>query len=97
MTQVFATSASPPDAARQYDEIFRVVQLFLDGEAKGDAAKLREAAHPDTRMFGSVGGARYDMPIAEFIDLAVKESPATREITVRASFPCSRQETPPWP
>jgi hypothetical protein len=72
MTQVPDTQA-PPDAVREYDEVSRVVQLFLDGEAKGDAAKLQEAAHPDARMFGSVGDDRYDMPIAEFIELAVKE------------------------
>jgi hypothetical protein len=64
---------SPADAVRDYDEVRRVVQLFLDGEAKGDVAKLEEASHPDARMFGSVGGARYDMPIAEFIKLAADE------------------------
>ena len=73
MTQTHASQAGPADAVRDYDEVRRVVQLFLDGEAKGDAAKLQEASHPDARMFGSVGGSRYDMPIAEFIGLAVKE------------------------
>lgn len=73
MTHVLGSQATPADAVREHDEVSRVVQLFLDGEAKGDAAKLEEAAHPDARMFGSVGGARYDMPIAEFIELAVKE------------------------
>jgi hypothetical protein len=73
MTQVAGSQASPTDAVHEYDEVRRVVQLFLDGEAKGDVAKLREAAHPDARMFGSVGGTRYDMPIAEFVELAAKE------------------------
>ncbi len=61
------------DAVHEYDEVRRVVQLVLDGEAKGDVAKLREASHPEARMFGSVGGIRYDMSIAEFIELAAKE------------------------
>ena len=73
MGQVLGSQAGPADAVREYDEVRRVVQLFLDGEAKGDAAKLREASHPDARMFGSVGGTRYDMPIAEFIGLATQE------------------------
>jgi hypothetical protein len=66
-------NAGAADAVRAYDEVRRVVQLFLDGEAQGDAAKLRDAAHPDARMFGGVGGTRYDMPIAEFIELAARE------------------------
>ncbi len=71
MTQVLG--AAPVDAVVEYDEVRRVVQLFLDGEAQGDAARLKEASHPDARMFGSVAGTRYDMPIAEFIELAVRE------------------------
>ena len=73
MGQMVGNQAGRADAVREYDEVRRVVQLFLDGEAKGDAAKLREASHPDARMFGSVSGTRYDMPIAEFIELAAKE------------------------
>ena len=73
MTEAPGSQTGPADAVREYDEVRRVVQLFLDGEAKGDAAKLKEASHPDARMFGSVGGTRYDMPIAEFVELAAKE------------------------
>ena len=73
MSQALGSQTSPADAVRDYDEVHRVVQLFLDGESKGDAAKLREASHPDARMFGSVGATRYDMPIADFIELAAKE------------------------
>jgi hypothetical protein len=65
--------AGSADAVREYDEVRRVVQLFLDGEAKGDAAKLEEASHADARMFGAVGATRYDMPIVEFIKLAASE------------------------
>lgn len=73
MGRALGSQATPADAVREYDEVRRVVQLFLDGEAKGDAAMLREASHPDARMFGAVGSTRYDMPIAEFIELAAQE------------------------
>src|SRR5215210_5845428 len=53
-----------------YDAICRVLQLCTEGEAKGDVAKLREAFHPDARMFGSIAGERYDVPIEELFALA---------------------------
>jgi hypothetical protein len=54
----------------EYDAICRTVQLCLDGEARGDVDKLRAAFHPDARMFGSLAGERYDVPIQELFDLA---------------------------
>ena len=56
-----------------YDAIHRVLQLCTEGEAKGDVAKLREAFHPDARMFGSIAGTRYDVPIDELFELAKSE------------------------
>ena len=56
-----------------YDAICRVLQLCTDGEAKGDVAKLREAFHADARMFGSIAGTRYDIPIEELFELAERE------------------------
>ncbi len=56
-----------------YDAIHRVLQLCTEGEAKGDVAKLREAFHPDARMFGSIAGTRYDVPIEELFELAESE------------------------
>jgi hypothetical protein len=53
-----------------YDAIHRVLQLCTEGEAKGDVAKLREAFHAEARMFGSLAGERYDVPIEELFDLA---------------------------
>lgn len=53
-----------------YDAIHRVLQLCTEGEAKGDVAKLREAFHADARMFGSLAGERYDVPIEELFELA---------------------------
>ena len=56
-----------------YDAISRVLQLCTAGEAKGDVAKLREAFHADARMFGSISGERYDVPIEELFKLAESE------------------------
>ena len=56
-----------------YDAIHRVLQLCTEGEAKGDVAKLREAFHPDARMFGSISGEREDVPIEELFAEAESE------------------------
>jgi hypothetical protein len=58
------------DVVSDYDAICRVAQLCTEGEAKGDVAKLQEVFHVDARMFGSIAGARYDVPIAELFALA---------------------------
>jgi phage gp36-like protein len=62
-----ATEAS---VVSDYDAIVSVAQLCTEGEAKGDAAKLRQAFHADARMFGSLAGTRYDVPIEELFSLA---------------------------
>src|SRR5919199_905152 len=56
-----------------YDAICRVLQLCTQGEAKGDVAKLQQAFHEDARMFGSISGERYDVPIEELFELAESE------------------------
>ena len=63
-------TASAADVVGDYDAICRVLQLCTEGEAKGDVAKLQEAFHADARMFGSLAGTRYDVPIAELFALA---------------------------
>jgi hypothetical protein len=55
-----------------YEAISAVVQLYIDGSAKGDGAKLRAAFHPDARMYGQAGGRRVDLPIEKFIAMAEK-------------------------
>src|SRR5215207_7289695 len=65
-----ANTGVAADVVGDYDAICRVLQLCTDGEAKGDVAKLREAFHEDARMFGSLAGTRYDVPIAELFALA---------------------------
>jgi Putative lumazine-binding len=56
-----------------FEAISRVLQKCTEGEAKGDVAKLKEAFHEDARMFGSIAGERYDVPIAELFALAESE------------------------
>lgn len=70
MSQLMETGTDRPTGVDEYDAIRRTVQLCLDGEATGDVGKLREAFHPDARMFGSLAGERYDVPITELFDLA---------------------------
>jgi hypothetical protein len=69
--------AGTQDVARvdEHDAIAEVLQLYMDGCARGDAAKLRRAFHPDARMFGSAGGARVDVPIEAMIQMA-EQTPA---------------------
>ncbi len=70
MVQEIARTSGTVDLVRDYDAICRVLQLCTDGEARGDVAKLKEAFHEDARMFGSLAGERYDVPIAELFALA---------------------------
>src|SRR5688572_15410205 len=53
--------------AQETEQITRAVDLYVEGVGEGDAAKLREAFHPEARMWGSLGGQRFDIPIAEMI------------------------------
>jgi hypothetical protein len=70
MAAQHAVSAQQEETIREYDDIARVVQLYMDGSARGDVAKLKEAFHPDARMFGSLAGTRYDVPIQELFKMA---------------------------
>lgn len=73
MAQANEGKTGTADVVDDYDAISRVVQLCTEGEAKGDVAKLREAFHADARMFGSLAGERYDVPIEELFELAESE------------------------
>ena len=59
------------DVIDDHDEIVKVLQLYIDGASKGDATKLKQAFHPAARMFGQLAGARVDIPISEFVAMAV--------------------------
>ena len=73
MAQANEGNIGAADVVDDYDAICRVLQLCTEGEAKGDVAKLREAFHADARMFGSIAGTRYDVPIEELFELAESE------------------------
>jgi hypothetical protein len=70
MARAIKDNICAADVVSDYDAICRVAQLCTEGEAKGDVAKLREAFHADARMFGSLAGTRYDVPIEELFALA---------------------------
>ncbi len=72
-------SGTPID---DYDAIAATVQLYIDGSAQGDAAKLTEGFHPDAQMYGAIGDDRYDEPITEYIKLMV-ESPGGETLRAR--------------
>jgi Putative lumazine-binding len=65
-----------------HDAIAATLQMYIDGSAQGDAAKLTEAFHPDAQMYGAVGDQRYDEPITEYIKL-VTETPSDADGTFR--------------
>ena len=67
----------------EYDAITKVLQLYIDGSAQGDAAKLEQAFHADARMFGALAGHRVDIPIQELFELTAK-GPADTDGTFRA-------------
>ena len=73
MTQANEGNVGVTSVVDDYDAIHRVLQLCTEGEAKGDVAKLREAFHADARMFGSLAGDRFDVPIEELFKLAESE------------------------
>lgn len=66
-----------------FDAIAATVQMYIDGSAQGDAAKLAEAFHPDAQMYGAVGEQRFDMPITDYIEL-VADAPGDVGGTFRA-------------
>ncbi len=70
--------------ATENETIIGTVQLYIDGVATGDAAKLEQAFHPDARMYGAVDGQRFDVPIADMIK-EVESQPANTDGSFRAS------------
>jgi hypothetical protein len=65
-----------------HDAIAATVQLYIDGSAEGDAAKLSEGFHSDAQMYGAIGDDRYDEPITEYIKL-MAESPGGETLQAR--------------
>jgi hypothetical protein len=55
--------------ATDREAITRTVQLYIDGSSTGDVSKLKEAFHEQAWMFGSLGGQRVDIPIAQMFEM----------------------------
>jgi hypothetical protein len=55
-----------------YDAIVKVLRLYMEGSARGEPDKLKEAFHPDSRMFGSLGGKRVDVPIQALFEMTAQ-------------------------
>jgi hypothetical protein len=64
-------SATITDAGR----IAAKIDGYVRGCQTGEGRYLKEAFHPDARMFGSVGPDRYDIPIFGGMDEAVGHQP----------------------
>jgi len=76
--------------AQEADQITAAVDLYVQGVGEGDAEKLREAFHPEARMWGSLGGQRVDIPIAEMIAM-FDGKPADVEGSYRAEVTAVEQ------
>ena len=79
------------------EEVRAVIQLYIDG-ANGDVAKLKQAFHPDARMFGHIGPMDTYVPIGDFI--AHGGGPARHgraELQGRSSAPSTSPVTPASP
>src|ERR671911_733149 len=70
--------------------IREVVEAYIDGSRSGDADQLRRAFHPDARMYGSIAGQRFDLPIEEFFALASRQ-PADVDGTYEARIVSTEQ------
>ncbi len=73
------------------DTAVGAVQLYVDGVAKGDAAKLEQGFNEGAWMFGTVGGQRLDMPISEMIKMIV-DKPADVDGTFHATVRSVEEE-----
>jgi len=76
--------------AQETDQITQVVDLYIEGCRHGDADKLREAFHPEARMWGSLGGQRFDIPVTEMIAM-VDGSPVDVEGSYKAQVTSVQQ------
>jgi Putative lumazine-binding len=76
--------------AQETDQITQVIDLYIEGCRDGDAGKLREAFHPEARMWGSLGGQRFDIPVTEMIAM-VDGSPVDVEGSYKAQVTSTQQ------
>jgi hypothetical protein len=67
-----ATQHDPTAATRHLDtheEITSVLEQYVRAAATGDPALMREAFHPDCRLWGTLDGDRHDITLDEFVGL----------------------------
>ncbi|MDQ1688856.1 MAG: hypothetical protein QOK42_1831 [Frankiaceae bacterium] len=57
------------------EQISARIDGYLDGCRSGEETPLKEAFHPDARMFGAVGDQRYDTTIIPGMSAAVAAQP----------------------
>jgi hypothetical protein len=62
-------------AISDVEQISAKIDGYVRGCQTGDGTYLKDAFHPDARMFGAVGPDRYDVPIFGGMDAAVAGQP----------------------
>ena len=57
------------------EQIAAKIDGYIRGCTTGEGTHLKEAFHPDARMYGALGSDRFDIPILGGMDTAVAENP----------------------
>jgi hypothetical protein len=60
---------------RDLEQINEKIDGYVRGCQTGDEAHLKQAFHPDARMFGALGPERHDVAIFDGLSSAVAEQP----------------------
>jgi hypothetical protein len=69
---------------REYDEITRVMQKYIDGAKSGQGDDMAPAFHKDATIFGYIGADLFAGPIKQLFDWNDQNGPAT-ELEARIS------------
>ena len=69
--------------SKDLEEVTRLINLYIDGAGKGNAAKLNEAFHSSARWFGTMGGTDYDLDKKGFVDLMVGSPGDAGQLTAK--------------
>lgn len=52
-----------------YGEIAAVLEQYVQAASDGDPALMREAFHPQSRLWGTLAGERHDITLDEFVGM----------------------------
>lgn len=98
MAQSAESQTVNPDLGQETDEISQVVQLYIEGAARGDITKLRKAFHADARMFGQAEGTRYDVPVEEMFKMPAADTGnyTARIVSIRQTGDAATAEDHYW-